>query len=73
MVPDLLQPTDETRQLCAHVAADLHEVRGLVSNVFLPRVALAGCHHACPSYVDGPLLARFGDGRRRSGCTEATQ
>ena len=39
MVPDLLQPTDEIRQLCAHVAADLHEVRGLVFNAFLPRVA----------------------------------
>ena len=39
MVPDLLQPTDEIRQLCAHVAADLHEVRGLVCNAFLPRLA----------------------------------
>ncbi len=39
MVPDLLQPTDEIRRLCAHVAADLHEVRGLVFNAFLSRVA----------------------------------
>ena len=39
MVPDLLQPTDEVRRLCAHVATDLHEVRGLILNVFLPDVA----------------------------------
>ena len=30
MVPDLLQPTDEIRRLCAHIATDLHEVRDLV-------------------------------------------
>jgi beta-phosphoglucomutase-like phosphatase (HAD superfamily) len=39
MVPDLLQPTDEIRRLCAHVAADLHEVRGLISDASLRRVA----------------------------------
>ena len=39
MVPDLLQPTDEIRRLCAHVATDLHEVRGLVSKASLRRVA----------------------------------
>lgn len=30
MVPDLLDPTDEIRGLCTLVAADLHEVRGLL-------------------------------------------
>lgn len=30
MVPDLLEPTDEMRGLCALVARDLHEVRELV-------------------------------------------
>jgi len=30
MVPDLLQPTDEIRELCTFVARDLHEVRGLI-------------------------------------------
>jgi beta-phosphoglucomutase-like phosphatase (HAD superfamily) len=30
MVPDLLEPTDEIRQLCALVARDLHEVRHLL-------------------------------------------
>lgn len=39
MVPDLLQPTDEIRQLCAHVATDLHEVRGLILDTSLSRVA----------------------------------
>ena len=39
MVPDLLQPADEIRRLCAHVATDLHEVRGLVSDASLRRVA----------------------------------
>ncbi len=39
MVPDLLQPTDEIRRFCAHVAADLHEVRGLILGASLPRVA----------------------------------
>ena len=39
MVPDLLQPTDEIRRLCAHVAANLHEVRGLISDASLRRVA----------------------------------
>jgi HAD superfamily hydrolase (TIGR01509 family) len=29
MVPDLLPPTDEIRQLCHFVASDLHVVRGL--------------------------------------------
>jgi beta-phosphoglucomutase-like phosphatase (HAD superfamily) len=31
MVPDLLEPTDEIRSLCAYVVADLHAVRSLVS------------------------------------------
>lgn len=31
MVPDLLQPTDEIRQLCALVATDLHEVCRLIT------------------------------------------
>jgi len=30
MVPDLLHPTEEMRQLCQHIAADLHEVRTLL-------------------------------------------
>ncbi|WP_091743009.1 HAD family hydrolase [Phenylobacterium immobile] len=32
MVPDLLDPTEEIRGLCVRVAADLHEVRGLLSD-----------------------------------------
>jgi HAD superfamily hydrolase (TIGR01509 family) len=32
MVPDMLQPTDEVRALCAHVAPSLHEVRALISS-----------------------------------------
>ena len=39
MVPDLLQPTDGIRRLCAHVARDLHEVRGLIPGAFLPHGA----------------------------------
>ncbi|MGI4939833.1 MAG: HAD family hydrolase [Janthinobacterium lividum] len=39
MVPDLLQPTDEIRRLCAYVAVDLNEVRGLISDVSLRLVA----------------------------------
>ncbi len=39
MVPDLLQPTGEIKRLCAHVATDLHEVRGLISDASLRRVA----------------------------------
>jgi hypothetical protein len=31
MVPDLLEPTAEFRGLCVHVAADLHDVGGLIS------------------------------------------
>jgi HAD superfamily hydrolase (TIGR01509 family) len=30
MVPDLLEPTDEIRELCTVVARDLHEVRDLI-------------------------------------------
>src|SRR5215475_11330415 len=30
MVPDLLEPTDEIRELCTFVARDLHEVRSLL-------------------------------------------
>lgn len=30
MVPDLLDPTDEIRGLCARVVRDLHEVRNLI-------------------------------------------
>jgi beta-phosphoglucomutase-like phosphatase (HAD superfamily) len=30
MVPDLLEPTEEMRHLCMHVALDLHEVRQLI-------------------------------------------
>ncbi|HEV2531861.1 HAD family phosphatase [Phenylobacterium sp.] len=30
MVPDLLDPTEEMRRLCIRIAADLHEVRGLL-------------------------------------------
>jgi hypothetical protein len=30
MVPDLLEPTVEIRDLCVHVAQDLHEVRRLI-------------------------------------------
>ena len=30
MVPDLLEPTDEIRALCALVADDLHDVRRLI-------------------------------------------
>jgi len=30
MVPDLLEPTDEMRQLCAFIASDLHEVHRLM-------------------------------------------
>jgi HAD superfamily hydrolase (TIGR01509 family) len=30
MVPDLLEPTDEIRDLCTFVARDLHVVRGLI-------------------------------------------
>lgn len=30
MVPDLLEANEEMRGLCAHVAADLHEVAGLI-------------------------------------------
>jgi len=32
MVPDLLEPTDEIRRLCAFVARDLHEVRRVILN-----------------------------------------
>ena len=39
MVPDLLQPTDEIRRLCTHVATDLDEVRGLILDASLPHVA----------------------------------
>ena len=39
MVPDLLQPTAEVRRLCAHVASDLHEVRGLIVDASSPPVA----------------------------------
>lgn len=38
MVPDLLQPTDEIRQLCRHIAMDLHEVRGLILDAVSPSV-----------------------------------
>jgi HAD superfamily hydrolase (TIGR01509 family) len=31
MVPDLLEPTDEIRALCAYVAPDLHAVRQLIA------------------------------------------
>jgi HAD superfamily hydrolase (TIGR01509 family) len=31
MVPDLMTPTPEMTQLCAHIAADLHEVCGLMN------------------------------------------
>jgi beta-phosphoglucomutase-like phosphatase (HAD superfamily) len=37
MVPDLLEPTDELRNLCAFVACDLHEVRGAVVAVCAKR------------------------------------
>jgi hypothetical protein len=30
MVPDLLEPTDKIRALCALIVRDLHEVRGLI-------------------------------------------
>ncbi len=30
MVPDLVQPADEVRKLCLHVASDLHEVREML-------------------------------------------
>jgi HAD superfamily hydrolase (TIGR01509 family) len=30
MVPDMLDPTEEMRTLCVRIAADLHEVRGLL-------------------------------------------
>jgi beta-phosphoglucomutase-like phosphatase (HAD superfamily) len=30
MVPDLLEPTDEMRRLCAFIARDLHDVRRLI-------------------------------------------
>jgi len=30
MVPDMLDPTEEMRSLCVRIAADLHEVRGLL-------------------------------------------
>ncbi len=30
MVPDLMKATPEMKALCAHIAADLHEVRGLM-------------------------------------------
>jgi hypothetical protein len=30
MVPDLLEATDEIRELCAFVVRDLHEVRRLI-------------------------------------------
>jgi hypothetical protein len=30
MVPDLLEPIDEIRDLCVAVATDLHEVRRLI-------------------------------------------
>jgi HAD superfamily hydrolase (TIGR01509 family) len=33
MVPDLLEPTDEIRELCACVARDLHEVRHLILTI----------------------------------------
>lgn len=32
MVPDIVQPTDEIRQLCMLVTPSLHEVRGLISS-----------------------------------------
>ena len=33
MVPDLLRPTDEIRELCTFVARDLHEVRNQILTV----------------------------------------
>jgi beta-phosphoglucomutase-like phosphatase (HAD superfamily) len=33
MVPDLLEPTEEMRGLCAFVACDLHEVRRLIQSL----------------------------------------
>jgi hypothetical protein len=33
MVPDLLEPTEEMRGLCASVACDLHEVGGLFQSL----------------------------------------
>ena len=33
MVPDLLEPTDEIRELCVCVARDLHEVRHLILTI----------------------------------------
>jgi hypothetical protein len=37
MVPDILQPTDEVRARCLHVAADLHAVRRLLGEVVTSR------------------------------------
>ncbi len=31
MVPDLMVATPEMQELCAHIAADLHEVRALMT------------------------------------------
>jgi HAD superfamily hydrolase (TIGR01509 family) len=36
MIPDLLQPTDEIRRLCALVAADLYEICQLITTPLVP-------------------------------------
>jgi beta-phosphoglucomutase-like phosphatase (HAD superfamily) len=36
MVPDLMMATPEMTQLCAHIAADLHEVCGLMKSSRAP-------------------------------------
>jgi HAD superfamily hydrolase (TIGR01509 family) len=36
MVPDLMSPTPEMTQLCAHIAADLHEVCGMINALRAP-------------------------------------
>ena len=41
MVPDLLPPTDEIRELCTHIVLDLHEVRRLIASPARP----AGNHN----------------------------
>jgi aconitase A len=42
MVPDLLPPTDEIRELCTHIVLDLHDVRPLIASPARPAGSRSG-------------------------------
>jgi beta-phosphoglucomutase-like phosphatase (HAD superfamily) len=46
MVPDIVQPTDEVRAKCLHIAPDLHAVLRLLRDA----MPIAGVNAAGPSY-----------------------